>query len=233
MSRLFCTLFLMVIPFFSFALEPIFMLIGKSIILDSSPSTLGVVYNADAVPKKDFSKKTLSANEFAGKKLAVTNVNIINWDKKNQGLIVEFSCEGQNYCFYFPQNIHTSDISKGKPFSRFYSGTFMDMYQNRDDSHYVEPNRICLTFWLAEDIDFLQSKIGSKFHWINSQQTYIFTGFDLAKKKFEYRKFDEGEIKPSNTMTTDIHPSNTCGDRDISLKLNPGIDILKQIVWVD
>lgn len=231
MARIFCNLLLMAVPIFSFALEPIFTLKGKSIIMDSSPSTLGVVYNAEAILKKDFSKNTLSSHEFAGKKLAITNVNVINWHKKSQGLIIEFSYEDQNYCFYFPQNIHTSDINKGKPFSRFYSGTFMDRYQNMDESHYVEPNRICLSFWLSEDIEFLQSKIGSKFHWNNSNDTYLFTALDLAKRKFEYRKFEQGEIKPTNTMVTEILPTMTCGKRDRFVIWHPGIDILKRIVW--
>lgn len=231
MARFFFTLLLMTIPFFSSALEPIFTLKGKSIILDSSPSTLGVVYNADAVINNDFSKKNLSAYEIAGKELDITNVNIINWDKKSQGLIIEFTCEGQNFCFYFPQQIHTSDISKGKPFSRFYSGSFMDRYQNKDDSHYVKPNRICLTFWLSEDVNFLQSKIGSKFHWNDGKDTYLFTGLDLTKRKFEYRKFDEGEIKPSKTITTDIQPAKTCCERYRLAPWYPGLDILKNIVW--
>lgn len=233
MVRVLCIILLMAVPFFSSALEPIFMLKGKSIILDSSPSTLGVVYNADALPKNDFSKKTLSSHEFAGKKIAINNVNVINWDKKNQGLIIEFSCEGENFCFYFPQKIHTSDITKRKPFSRFYTGTFMDMYQNTDDSHYVEPNRICLTFWLSEDVDFLQSKIGSTFRWNDGGDTYLFTGLDLAKREFEYRKFDKGEIKPSNTMVEGIHPYMTS---DKSYRLEPwslNMDILDRIVWVE
>lgn len=233
MVRILCTLLLMAVPFISSALEPIFTLKGMSIILDSSTSTLGVVYNADALPKNDFSKKTLSSYEFAGKEIAITNVNVINWDKKSQGLIIEFSCEGENFCFYFPQKIHTSDITKRKPFSRFYTGVFMDRYQNTDDSHYVEPDRICLTFWLPEDVDFLQSKIGSTFHWNNSEDTYLFLGFDLAKSKFEYRKFDKGEIKPSNTIVTEIHPMNTSGRSYRCVHWYPGMDILKQIVWED
>lgn len=233
MVRILCTLLLMAVPYFSSALEPIFSLKGKSIILDSSPSTLGVVYNADAVHKKDFSKRTQSTSEFAGKEIAITNVNVINWDKKSQGLIMEFSCEGKNFCFYFPQNIHTSDITKGKPFSRFYSGTFMDMYQNMDDSHYVEPNRICITFWLSEDVDFLQSKIGSTFRWDDSGDTYLFTGFDLTKRKFEYRKFDKAEIKPSNTIATDIHPKKTSDKPYRFVSWSPDMEILKHIIWED
>ena len=209
MVRILCTFLLMAVPFISSALEPIFTLKGKSIILDSSTSTLGVVYNADALLKNDFSKKTLSSYEFAGKEIAITNVNVINWDKKSQGLIIEFSCEGENFCFYFPQKIHTSDITKRKPFSRFYTGVFMDRYQNTDDSHYVEPDRICLAFWLPEDVDFLQSKIGSTFRWKDTGDTYLFTGFDLIKRKFEYRKYNKGEVKPSNTTATSIHPKNT------------------------
>lgn len=233
MVKILCTLLLMAIPFFSSALEPIFMLKGKSIILDSSPSTLGVVYNADAVTKNDFSKKTLSSCEFAGKEIAITNVNVINWDKKSQGLIIEFSCEGENFCFYFPQKIHTSDITKRKPFSRFYTGTFMDMYQNKDDSHYVEPDRICLTFWPSEDVDFLKSKIGSTFRWNDSDDTYLFTGFDLAKRKFEYRKFDKGEIKPSITIATEINPNLTSGKPYRHATWFPNMDILNHIVWVE
>lgn len=231
MIRIICTLFLMVFPFLSSALEPIFSLRGKSIILDSSTSTLGVVYNADAVPKNDFSKKTLSSNEFAGKEIAITNVNVINWDKKSQGLIIEFSCEGSNFCFYFPQNIHTSDISKGKPFSRFYSGTFMDMYQNSDDSHYVVPSRIRITFWLSDDVEFLKSKIGSTFHWGDSKDDNLFIGFDLDKRKFEYRRIVKGEIKPSNTVTYDIRPNYTSSKQFRFEQWNPGLDILKDIVW--
>lgn len=231
MVRILCTILLMAVPFFSCALEPIFTLKGKSIILDSSTSTLGVVYNADAIPKNDFSKKTQSSYEFAGKEIAVTNVNVINWNKKSQGLIVEFSCEGNNFCFFFPQNIHTSDISKRKPFSRFYSGVFMDMYQNKDDSHYVEPNRICLTFWLSDDVDFLQSKIGSTFRWNGNGDTYLFTGFDLIRRKFEYRRFNKGEIKPSNTITTELHPKSTIDKTYRFLPWYSNADNLRNIVW--
>ena len=231
MVRILCTLFLVAVPFFSSALEPIFTLKGKSIILNSSPSTLGVVYIADALPKNDFSKKTLSSQEFAGKKIAITNVNVINWDKKSQGLIIEFSCEGEKFCFYFPQKIHTSDITKRKPFSRFYSGAFRDRYQNTDDSHYVEPNRICLAFWLSEDVDFLQSKIGSTFRLNDGNVTYLFTGLDLAKRKFEYRKFDKGEIKPSNTMFIDINPNMTSDESYRLDPWSPNMDILNHIVW--
>lgn len=229
--RILCTLLLLAVPFFSSALEPIFSLKGKSIILDSSTSTLGVVYNADAVPKNDFSKKTQSSHEFAGKEIVITNVNVINWDKKSQGLIIEFSCKGENFCFYFPQNIHTSDISMHKPFSRFYSGSFMDRYQNTDDSHYVKPDRIYLKFWLSEDIDFLKSKIGSTFRWNNSGDTYLFIGFDLEKKKFEYRKVDKGEIKPSNSIITQINPANTSDNPYKFVPWYPNMNILKNIVW--
>lgn len=230
MVRILCTLLLMAVPLLSSALEPIFTLKGKSIILDSSTSTLGVVYNADAVSKNDFSKKNQSPLEFAGKEIVITNVNVINWDKKSQGIITEFSYDGENFCFYFPQKIHTSDITKGKPFSRFYSGTFMDRYQNSDDSHYVEPKRICIKFWLAEDVNFLKSKIGSTFRWNDSKDIYIFTGFDLVKRKFEYRKFDKGEIKPSNTSFTEIYPKYTAKQYRFEL-WNPNMGILKQIVW--
>lgn len=133
------TLLIILLPFVTSAFEPIFKLKDQTIMLASSPSTLGVVYDAEALTKNDFAKKYLSATDFAGKVITVTKVNVINWDKKNQGLIVEFNYENHKYCFYFPQNIHTSDITKHKPFSRFYTGSYLDMYQTRDDNHFVKP----------------------------------------------------------------------------------------------
>lgn len=233
MVKFLFTILLMAIPFFASALEPIFKLKGYSIILDSSTSTLGVVYNADAITKNDFSKKNLSSYEFAGKKITINYVNVINWDKKSQGLIIKFTYEDENFCFYFPQNIHTSDITELKPFSRFYSGKFMDMYQNQDECHYVEPYRICLTFWLSDDVDFLQSKIGSTFRWKDSEDTYLFVGFDLVKRIFEYRKISPDEIKPSNTLFIGLHPSNTSGKPHTSVRWHPHMYILNDIVWVE
>lgn len=223
-------LFILMFPFFSYSLEPIFGLKGKSIMLASSPSTLGVVYNSEALIKKDFSKKNISSIDFAGKIITVTNVNVIEWDKKNQGIIMQFIFDTNEYCFYFPQNIHTSDITKNKPFSRFYTGTYMDMYQNHDDSHFIDPENINIEYWLCDDITFLQSKIGSKFGWSKDDINYVFNGFDPLTNKYQFRKFVEEELKPSNTEIRNIYPRSTA-KRAYDVYSRLYTDILNQLIW--
>lgn len=223
-------LFMLMFPFFSYSLEPIFGLKGKSIMLSSSPSTLGVVYNPEALSKKDFSKKNLSPIDFAGKVITVTNVNVIDWDKKSQGIIMQFIFDANEYCFYFPQNIHTSDITKKRPFSRFYTGTYMDMYQNHDDSHFIDPENIDIEYWLCDDIAFLQSKIGSKFGWSKDHINYVFDGFDPLNNKYQFRKYVEGEIKPSNAETRDIFPRSTT-EKGYSVYSRRYNDIIYQLIW--
>lgn len=228
--KIIIVLFMLMFPFFSYSLEPIFGLKGKSIMLASSPSTLGVVYNSEALIKKDFSKKNLSPIDFAGKIITVTNVNVIDWDKKSQGVIMQFIFDNNEYCFYFPQNIHTSDITKNRPFARFYAGNYMNRYQNKDDSHFIEPANIDIDYWLCDDIEFLQSKNGSKFGWSENDINYVFIELDPINNKFQFRKYVEGEIKPSNTETRDIFPRSTT-EKGYSVYSRRYNDIINQLIW--
>ncbi len=225
------------LPFAVSALEPIFKLKDQSIMLASAPSTIGVVYDAEAFYANDFSKKYISEIEFAGKNITVSNVNVIDWDKKSQALIVEFNYEGKNYCLYFPQNIKTSHVTKKRPYTRFYVGRYMDSYQNTDASHYVEPKDICISYWLASDIDFLNSKIGAKFRWSRDSQTgnpYILTAFDPMANKYQCREFNEGEIKPSNSEFRSILPRKTIERGYGIYDVNSTIEyLLKKLYWIE
>lgn len=225
------------LPFSVSALEPIFKLKNHSIKLASAPSTIGVVYEAEALHSNDFNKKYLSDIEFAGKSITVSNVNIIDWDKKSQALIVEFKFEGNSFCFYFPQKIKTSHVTKKLPYTRFYVGRYMDSYQNTDESHYVKPKDICISYWLTSDIDFLNSKIGSKFRWSSESKSgkpYILTGFDPANNKFQYREFIEGEIKPTNSESRNILPLKTIKDGYSIYDNHNSIDYwLKTLYWIE
>lgn len=206
--KIIIVLFMLTFPIFSYSLEPIFGLKGKSIMLASSHSTLGVVYNSEAIIKKDFSKKYLSTIDFAGKVITVTKVNVIDWDKKSQGVILQFIFDANEYCFYFPQNIHSSDITKNRPLSRFYYD-YRNIYQNNYDRLFIDPKNINIRYWLCDDITFLQSKIGSKFGWTKGNMNCIFVDFDLKNYKYQYRVFVEGEIKPSKIETNNIYPRST------------------------
>lgn len=230
-------LFMAMLPFVASALEPIFKLKNQTIMLASAPSTIGVAYKVDALSSNDFSKHHLSDVEFAGKTINVTDVNIIDWDKKSQALIVEFEYQGNDYCFYFPQIIKTSHVTKKRPYTRFYVGSYMDSYQNTDETHYVKPKDICISYWLASDVEFLNSKINSKFRWnrdIRTSDSYIFTAFDPSHNKFQYREFHKEEIKPSNSSTHNIYPRKTIkngyGIYDIDSSLEY---LLKKLYWIE
>lgn len=223
------------LPFAVSALEPIFKLKNQSIMLASAPSTIGVVYDAEAFYSNDFSKKYISEIEFAGKNITVSNVNVIDWDKKSQALIVEFNYEGTNYCFYFPQNIKASHVTKKRPYTRFYVGRY-NRYLT-DTSYYVEPKDICISYWLASDIDFLNSKIGAKFRWDKESQAgnpYILTVFDPMANKYQCREFNEGEIKPSNSESRSILPRKTIERGDGVFDVNSSIEyLLKRLYWIE
>ena len=226
---------IILLPFTAFALEPIFKLKGQTIMLAATPTTIGVIYDANALSSNDFSNKFLSNIDFAGKIITVSNVNVIDWDKKSQALIVEFGFEGKNYCFYFPQNIKTSHVRKKKPYTLFYSGTFMDSYQNTDESHFVTPKNICISYWLASDIEFFNSKKEAKFKWGgDSETTFVFMGFDPQNQKYIYRSFVEGEIKPANSETRTILPRKTIEHPYNTFTENDAIErVLRRLYWAD
>lgn len=218
-------------PLSGLALEPIFNLKGKSIILLNS--TKDVAYTAIAVANNDFSKKNLADSDFKNKEILVTNVNIINWDKKNQSVIFEFRCDGNEYCMLFPQNIKTSYVGK-KPYTRFYTGKYMDMYQNHDDSHYVEPKKICLTYWLKSDVDFIISKIGSKFKWKrDDKKTYLLLSFDFKDGKLTYREYQENEVKASNSTFTELKPFSTVSSYNVFDNRKEAGQLFQSIDWID
>jgi hypothetical protein len=215
-------------PIMSLALEPIFKLKGNTILLSKDITTIGVVYNGEAVSQHIYSNKMLATTDFAGKTITVTNANVINWQKKNQGVILEFTYNGENYCFYFPQNVHTSDFSKKRAFTKFYTGSYRDSYQNQDDSHFVLPENILIRYWLPSDIKDCNDHVGTKFKMGNT--TYIFLGIDINKNEISYRVYNDSEIKPYNSITRKISPYDTISNSESEYSIR---NFINSLVWIE